>query len=89
MFTRLMLASLLVTVAATGVAHAQPGTPDLSDERMYDRFDHILHPDEEVGPKIDPDNPLKPPVYHEIVDIEKILNGPNPAEIAVHIVVVR
>ncbi len=90
MFTRLILASLLVTVAATGVAQAQPQGPDFSDERLYDRFDSILHPDEEVGPEIDPDNPLKGPItYHEIFDIDKILNGPNPAEIVDVQIVVR
>ena len=82
MLTRLMLASLLVTIAATGVAQAQPQGPDISDERLYDRFDHILHPDEEVGPEIDDDNPLKEPIiYHEIFDLDKLLKGPNPAEI--------
>jgi hypothetical protein len=88
MFTRLMLASLLVTVVATGVAQAQPRGPDFSDERTYDRFDHILHPDEEVGPQIDPDNPLlDTPIYK--VDVWKALDGPNPVEIAVETVVVR
>ena len=50
---------------------------------------HALR-DEEVGPEIDPDNPLKGPItYHEIFDIDKILNGPNPAEIVDARVVLR
>ena len=86
MFTRLMLASLLVTVAATGVASAAPTGPDLSDERTYDRY---VSPEEMYGPKVDPDNPIKPPVYHEIFAIDKILDGPNPVEVRVETVVLR
>jgi hypothetical protein len=86
MFTRLMLACLLVTVAATGVASAAPTGPDFSDERAIDRY---VSPEEMYGPKIDPDNPIKPPVYHEIFAIDKILDGPNPVEITVEAVVVR
>lgn len=89
MFNRIMLTSIIVaTIAATAV-QAAPLKLDVSEYKAYDRFDHILHPDEEVGPEIDPDNPLKDPIYHEIFDIDKILNGPNPVEIVDVQVVVR
>lgn len=76
----ILTATLIAAVAGTAVQAAPPKL-DVSEYKTYDRFDHILHPDEEVGPEIDDDNPLKDPIYHEIFDINKILNGPNPAEI--------
>jgi hypothetical protein len=83
----LILASLLVTVAATGIATAAPSAPDFSDERTLDRY---VSPEEKYGPQIDPDNPLKDPIiYHEIFDMDKILDGPNPAEIVDVQVVIR
>jgi hypothetical protein len=82
----LVLSSALI-VGAAASATAAP-TTDLDQYRAYDRFDHILHPDEEVGPEIDPDNPLlDTPVYH--VDVWKFLDEPDPREIVVDTVVVR
>jgi hypothetical protein len=82
----LVLSSALIVGAATS-AMAAP-TTDLDQYRVYDRLDHILHPDEEVGPKIDPDNPLlDAPIY--TVDVWKFLDEPDPREILVDIVVVR
>jgi hypothetical protein len=89
MFIRIMLTSLIVATIATTAVQAAPPKLDVSEYKAYDRFDHIVHPDEEVGPEIDDDNPLKDPIYHEIFDIDKILNGPNPAEIVDVQVVVR
>ena len=84
-----LTAALLAALAGTAV-NAAPPKLDVSEYKAYDRFDHILHPDEEVGPEIDDDNPLKDPiVYHEIFDIDKILDGPNPVEIVDVQVVVR
>ena len=86
----ILTATFIATLAGTAVQAAPYELElDVSEYKAYDRFDHILHPDEEVGPEIDDDNPLKDPIYHEIFDIDKILNGPNPAEIVDVQVVVR
>jgi hypothetical protein len=82
----LVLSSALIAGAAAS-AMAAP-TTDHDQYLAYDRFDHILHPDEEVGPEIDPDNPLlDPPMYQ--VDIWKILDEPDPREVVVDSIVVR
>jgi hypothetical protein len=81
----LLSSALIVGFAAPATAAS---TTDLDQYRAYDRFDHILHPDEEVGPEIDDDNPLlDPPMYQ--VDIWKILDEPDPREVVVDVVVVR
>ena len=86
MLKTLVLSSALI-VASAASAMAAP-TTDLDQYRAYDRFDHILHPDEEVGPEIDPDNPLlDTPVYH--FDVWKFLDEPDPREIVVDTVVAR
>ena len=90
MLVRTVLTATLLAALASTAVHAAPLKFDVSEYKAYDRFDHILHPDEEVGPEIDDDNPLKDPiVYHEIFDIGKILDGPSPAEIVDVQVVVR
>ncbi len=86
MLKLLVLSSALI-VATAASAMAAP-TIGHEEYRAYDRFDHILHPDEEVGPEIDPDNPLlDTPIYH--VDVWKFLDEPDPREIVVDTVVVR
>jgi hypothetical protein len=84
---KILLLSSALIVGFAASATAAP-TTDLDQYRAYDRFDHILHPDEEVGPEIDDDNPLlDPPMYQ--VDIWKILDEPDPREVVVDVVVVR
>ena len=82
-----LIASIIGAVAGTTV-QAAPVELDISDYKTIDRFDHILHPDEEVGPEIDDDNPLlDTPMYQ--VDVWKFFDEPDPREIEVDIAVVR
>ncbi|MEO7222067.1 MAG: hypothetical protein ABIY37_06295 [Devosia sp.] len=82
MFKIVLLSSVLVAIGISAV-EAAPNKPGVADERTYDRWVALFHPEELVGPPVDPGNPLykadivafdpqpEPPKQVEIVVVQR------------------
>lgn len=54
MFTRIVFASLIVATVATSAVQAAPNGANIDEYRAVDRWVEIFHPEQLVGPPVDP-----------------------------------
>lgn len=81
MFTRIVLSSLVVAAIATSAVQAAP--LKLNEYKAIDRWVEIFHPEELVGPPVDPSGPLH---KAEIVAFDP---QPEPPHVEVVIIAVK
>jgi hypothetical protein len=79
MFKIVLLSAALVAVGFSAV-QAAPSKPGVADERTYDRWVEILHPEELVGPPVDPSGPLS---KADVVAFDPQPEPPQPKQVAI------
>jgi hypothetical protein len=80
MFKIVLLSSVMLATVAASAAQAAPSKPGVEDERTLDRWVEIFHPEELVGPEIDPDNPL---YIHDVVEFDPQPEPPRVQEVVI------
>jgi hypothetical protein len=78
MFKIVLLSSVIVAVGISA-AGAAPNKPGVADERTYDRWVEIFHPEELVGPPVDPSGPFKA----DVVAFDPQPEPPQPKQVVV------
>lgn len=59
MFKIALLSSIVIAALAAPAVQAAPAQPDIDEQRAIDRWVEILHPEELVGPPVDPSGPFR------------------------------